>query len=244
MLRSRSGGRTTPFVPVRSSCAVCPSLCRLSVPPPPQEWLQTHHLSLVAALIPESVLLHHPLPAAEARPFLSRLHQCLAERLAECLRRRGELRAGTLAAQPPHQEGPNPSGPGTDGRGWVSGQRRPCLLSAERRLSVAELRQAEISRRVVPPAPSSPLLGQVPDVPLTGPRRQEWLRERLLQIVQEETQVCPPAFASSALVLLALFERSTGDQLQAYPGVLVWHAEWLPWARPWAIWPWEVPRLH
>ena len=39
--------------------------------------------------------------------------------------------------------------------------------------------------------------------------------------MQEETQVCPPAAGSSALVLLALFERSTGDQFQAYPGVPV-----------------------
>lgn len=190
---------------------------KVVVPMPPQEWVSAHHIPLTVAVVPSSTLWHHALPVAEARAFCSRLHTVLAERLAELMRRRGELMAGPRApvALPP-LAGAVPAAP------WVRGQRRACHLGAERRLSVAELRQAEVARRSTSsttPLPSA--AGRPGAAPAAGEPRQRWLRDRLVRLLAEETSPCPAAVGASAEELLALFETSTKEQYTPWPGAPV-----------------------
>jgi len=131
------------------------SQLRIAVAPPPEEWVRAHRLPLVAALIPRTVLWHHPLPASEAQLFLAKLHICLATHLSDWMRRRGKLMAqpgvlppSALTSSAVAERGESSSS------SWGSGLRRPCHLPAERRLSVPELRQVERLRRETSPAAS------------------------------------------------------------------------------------------
>ena len=134
------------------------------------------------------------------------------------MRRRGELRS-SAGAQAQLAAAELPLGRPEESE-WSRGQRRSCHLPGERRLSVAEFREAEVVRRGAQTLPVVPTMGAA-KVPLSGPRRQQWLREALLSVLQVETQVCPPASGSTSMALLAIFERATGEHFQACPGVPV-----------------------
>jgi hypothetical protein len=47
------------------------------------------------------------------------------------------------------------------------------------------------------------------------------MRERLVRLLEEETDACPTSIGSTADVILALFERRTGEQFTTTPGVTV-----------------------
>ena len=180
--------------------------CRIIAPPPPAEWIAQHHLPLTAALIPQAVLWHHPLPAADALRFLRRLHVALAERLAELLSRRYTL---VWAAEAPTASSTSPTSA-------PPRLRRPCPLPPERQLSVPALRQLEVARRSAPPPAPLP-----PTVPPHGEARRLWLRDRLLRLLDDDMVVCPAAAGCSASAILAHFESTTLEHFTVSPGTPV-----------------------
>ena len=186
----------------------------ISVTAPSAEWVAAHLLPVQAALIPVS--LRSLLPGARADRFLAHLHRSLAARTAEILRRREALIA-TLPPAAPLQP--------LD-RGTLAASTPPplCTLPLERQLSVADLRQMEMQRRqsvatAPPPASSSPV--PPPGAPSHGPARATWLRSRLVRVLQEDMQVCPPSTGSGALEILELFERLAHEPFTASPGALL-----------------------
>jgi hypothetical protein len=110
--------------------------------------------------------------------------------------------------------------PDVGGLEWRSGQRRSCAVPPERQLQVAELRRAEVARgdTLASSSPTSTAV-RAPVVPHSGPTRLLWLRERLAAVLAAETLPCPASAGSTAEVLLALFERSTGEPFSPSPGV-------------------------
>jgi hypothetical protein len=191
--------------------------CSLQVPLPDDAWLAAHTFPLLAALIPESALAHTNLPALQAARFLRRLHLALAAATAERLRRRGALMDAHQPAPPPAPvaaTAPVPQPP-------PSGLRLACPLPQERQLSVPDLRQLEIARRealAAPPA-AAPAVPPPPAVPASGEPRRRWVRERLVQLINEETTPCPAVQGATSEVLLELFERITGEPATDSPGV-------------------------
>ena len=181
--------------------------------PPPADWLAAYHLPLLAALIPTSSTWHLQLDVGESSRFRARLHFALAERLAETMRRRGELMAFAQSANamPPH--GPSLSREASSSS-TVPGLRRPCPLPPERRLSVSELRFLETQRRQIQPPPSVPSS----TAPSSGKLRRQWLRDRLVRLLQDDMVPCPAASGVSASALLALFERITSEPYTQTPG--------------------------
>jgi hypothetical protein len=189
--------------------------CGLQVPLPGTAWLEAHTFPLLAALIPESALHHATLPAPEAARFLNRLHLALAAATAERLRRRGSLMdeyQPPPLAEPPAAPAPLPAS---------SGLRHACPLPRERQLSVPALRQLEIARRGALDAPPAlaPVAVPPPAVPACGEPRRRWVRNRLVQLINEDTSPCPAAQGSTSEVLLELFERITGEPATDAPGV-------------------------
>ena len=195
----------------------------------PEAWLQDHRWQLVAALIPSSISKEVDLAPADRARFCRRLHVQLALETAERLRRR---QAMIVAAGGP--DGVPDCGPaleGTDVSSWVGGLPRSCGLVTERQLSPRSLRDLEVQRRTdrltadpqpstsssssLAPALPSPL---APPVPLLGRQRARWLRQRLVQLLQEDTEICPVVAGSTAEALLALFERVTGEMFSDSPG--------------------------
>ena len=75
---------------------------------------------------------------------------------------------------------------------------------------MAELRQAEVSRRDSLHSAQTVEASSSEGIPSFGLRRQRWLRAELLRLLQEGTVVCPSAAGSSAEALLAFFENATG----------------------------------
>ena len=178
----------------------------VAIPSPEPEWLSCHRLQLLAALIPQSIAGQVPLPAASAARFRQRLHRELAGATAECLRRRQAL----IAAATPDADTTAPAA--------SAATQRPCPLSVDRQLSVHALRQLEIQRRAssslpVPTAPASDS-----PAPASGTHRQLWLRRRLERLLNEDTIVCLPSVGSTAVVILELFERVTGEAFTESPG--------------------------
>ena len=101
----------------------------------------------------------------------------------------------------------------------------------ERQLSPRSLRDLELRCRVgrltADPQPSSSSssslapalpLPPAPPAPLLGRQRARWLRQRLVQLLQEDTEICPVVAGSTAETLLALFERVTGEVFSDSPG--------------------------
>ena len=185
--------------------------CNIRVPPPPPDWIAAHRLPLAAALIPDNILWHHPLPPPTAQRFLHRLHTLLAQRSAEWLRRREELRATAASTVLDTADDPAVD------TGWTRGHRRPSSLPVERQLSVQALRQAEIDR--CSSSSSSPSSAPAPTpAPSCGPTRLRFLRQLLLTVLQDQTTACPAATGSTAELLVALFEQSTGHAFTSSPG--------------------------
>ena len=58
-------------------------------------------------------------------------------------------------------------------------------------------------------------------VPAAGEPRRLWLRQRLVQLIQEEMEVCPVRLGVQAVAFLELFERRTGEAFSDTPGALV-----------------------
>ena len=186
-------------------------------PPPSLQWVEQHRLPLVAALIPSSLRSLVALPPSLVSRFLQRLHLELAEQLAERLRRRQALLV--MASQ--SSAAPVP----------LSRQPRPSALPAERQLAPDVLCRLAVQRQTAattallqassPAAapedrsPSSPVAAT--GVPASGAHRQRWLRDRLVQLLKEDT--VPSTAPSPAGVLLALFESTTGEVFMDTPGV-------------------------
>ena len=136
----------------------------VSLEPPPSPWLEQHHLSLLAAVLPASLLSFVPLPAASQSSFLQKFQARLAAVVAEWLRRREEL-----IASAPLIQGPPPS------------RQRPEVLPPERRLSPAELCHLESQRRAAAsissqPSPAAAHAPAPPAAPAAGEARRRWLR--------------------------------------------------------------------
>ena len=108
--------------------------CNLIVPLPSEDWMELHHLPLLAALIPLSLCPELPLPPEEGSRFLFRLHLLLAQRTAEIFRCRQELMENTTTPIPSTIH--------------ISSLVRRCPLPPERQLSVPDFRQLESQRRV------------------------------------------------------------------------------------------------
>jgi hypothetical protein len=184
---------------------------KVPVPAPPPAWLVAHSLPLAAALLPATLLWHHPLPASNAARFCAALHLLLAERTAEVLRRRGEIMATasissvSVPALLPGSSSSSSSLPAL---------RRPSPLPPELRLSVAELRGLEVQQRSGP-APQPVMASRAP--PCGSPRRR-WLASRLVDMLREETNVCPASSGCRPQVLLDLFEETTGERYTTTPG--------------------------
>ena len=169
---------------------------------PPADWLLRHHLQLMAALVPVSLGNLLGVGCGEQARFLGRLHQALASATAERFRRRGALLAaaeGSGGSVPPLPA----SAPSTTS-----------ALPPERVLSPAALRQLEVERRQSAPAPKPKAA-----IPLAGKLRTQWLRNRLLQLLEEDTVVCSASAGSTSVVLLELFERVTGQAFHDSPGM-------------------------
>ena len=63
-----------------------------------------------------------------------------------------------------------------------------------------------------------PAAGPVHRAPASGRPRQRWLRARLIEILNTETEVCPQSVGASSLQLLELFERVVGEPYSDTPG--------------------------
>ena len=192
-------------VNISEAWAAASHLTSLDVPLPLEDWLSTHRLPLLLGLIPASLHPSLPLPPADASRFLSHLHRALCQRTAELCRRRQELLVAA-AAPAPAGSSPPPSF-------------RPCPLPPERQLSAVDIRQLEVQRRT--PASAVPPDRPPPVVPVCGEPRRRWLRNRLIQLITEDTVVCPPSAGAVAPCMLELFERVTGEMFSDTPGVLL-----------------------
>ena len=179
--------------------------CCVEVPLPGVDWLESLCFPLLAALIPASLVVRLPLSPSNAVCFLSRLHRSLAQITAERLRRRQDLI--TSIAMPPSPSSALPIVP------------RTCPLPPERQLSVADLRQLEVQRRVSQLTPLSQPLG--PAVPPSGEPRRIWLQSRLARLLNEDTVVCDLNVGAVATCLLELFERITAEKFTMTPGALL-----------------------
>jgi hypothetical protein len=198
---------------------------------PPDAWLQTHRWPLMAALIPCCICDVVELPPADRGRFCKRLHFQLALETAERLRRRQVL-IETAAVQGGGSRGATAETTRTPSGG--GGLPRACVLVADRQLSPQSLREVEIRRRasclaVEAPSLASSSSSSVPSVPLPvtasvpllGRQRARWLRARLVQLLQEDTEVCPVTAGSTAATLLALFEHVTAELFSEAPGAPV-----------------------
>jgi hypothetical protein len=187
-----------------------------TIPLPPTSWLEAHRLLLLAALIPQDITTHLPLPSATSTTFCHRLHRALADSTAEHLRRRQELISSLPSSSP--SDAPRPL-------------QRPCLLPPDRQLSLSTLRQLEAARRCpappsTPEAPSSSSSSAAATAasspaPLHGVHRMVWLRTRLETLLREATVDCPASFGATSLDILALFEETTKEPFSETPGALV-----------------------
>ena len=182
------------------------------LPPPPSTWLERHRYMLRAALIPITLPADCGVPEAVAPRFLHALHRALAESTAEYLRRREELR-GTGGE-------PLEAGSDHDAMRALEGTQS---LPAERRLSVRDLREAERARREAQQQRGTPSQGtpSTPAVPVSGERRRRWLRQRLVTLVSDEMVVCSLSEGVESVVVLELFERTTGEVYTDTPGTLL-----------------------
>jgi len=152
-------------------------------------------------------------PPTVAPHFLTALHRSLAEAVAERLRRREQVLAERVFA-----------GAVSGGRELSPMQEALGSLPPERRLSVADVRELERQRaRAAIASSSGPAVGsqgQRPP-PASGEARQRGLRQRLVELIRADMEVCPARLGSPALEFLELFERVTGEPFSDTPGALV-----------------------
>ena len=135
----------------------------------------------------------------------------LAMDTAERLLRREELMA---SRRPEARQGPDGVGGGPAGL-------LLCSLPAERRLSVPALRKIEVERRAAVVA-DVPVVAQAGvRVPPSAEPRRRWLRQRLIQLLQEDMAPCGALDGSTSEALVECFERETGKLFTASPGVSV-----------------------
>ena len=210
---------------------------KMSMELPPENWLESHRWMLVAALIPTSLPAGTTLTSTEKVRFGKRLHLKLAQQTAERLRRRQVMIATTAGDASSAVAGSRFSGT-VEALPWVRGMPRHCTLSSERQLSPRSLRELELRRRreqsagmhpsaaVSSSSSSSTAPPMVPLVterqaPPKGKPRAQWLRARLVRLLNEDTDICPVASGSTAEELLASFERITGELFSDTPGAML-----------------------
>lgn len=181
----------------------------VQIPDPPDGWLETHRFRLLAALLPANMVGDCSIPVAIAPCFLARLHLALAAATAERMRRRGELLA-QAAPQPSSESRPRPTATRPAGS-----------LPAERQLTVPEIRRVEASQRAPPSVAQRPPEQMEPRVPIAGEARRRWLRQQLLIVIRDHTEVCSPHQGVEAVALLELFERVTGEAFSDTPGTRI-----------------------
>ena len=202
---------------IQEAWSVASTSSGLSPPLPSPAWLAIHHLQLMAALIPCS-LLHDSLlpPSAQAR-FFSHLHKELAASTATILGRRETL---IITNSTTTQESSS---------SHSRQHHLPCPLPLERQLAPSEMRRLEQARRhqlsnpnnpAVASSSSSPSSPSAP-VPASGPPRQRWMQLRLMTLLHEDTVPCPVRLGSTSPMLVELFERVTGEPFTDTPGSLL-----------------------
>jgi hypothetical protein len=157
-------------------------------------------------------------PVKDAPRFLALLHRALAAALAERMRRWAELQADAAA-------GTSSSLPAGALAFQLAGGQPECALPVERRLTVRDLRRVEDARREAQHQLEEPSLASATRVmvPAAGEARRRRLRQRLVTLVADEMQSCPPSEGVEAVVVLELFERVTGEPFTDTPGSLVGH---------------------
>ena len=186
---------------------------QVTVPDPPDSWLEDHRFMLLAALLPIHLAVDCGIPQMVASRFVARLHSALAAATAERLRRRGELLAQA------EETSASSSQPSSAPRPQTSQLEGP--LPPERRLTVRDIREVEAARRMTTLAAGSATPTVEPRVPTSGDARRRWLRQRLLVVIRENMAECPPAQGVESVVVLELFERVTGEAFSDTPGVAV-----------------------
>ena len=144
----------------------------VQIPMPPVGVLVQDPLMMLAALIPVHAARTWGVPPRAAPQFLGAFHRALAVAMAECLRRREELMATAQAVGEGDRTesvlpGPPPSG----------------ALPSERRLTVADLLEAERRRRTAPVQLAQGEDVASSSVPVAGPPRCKWLCQQLVAII-------------------------------------------------------------
>ena len=191
----------------------------LSPPQPAPSWVSSHYLQLMAALIPSSLLQECPLPLSDQARFFGRLHEALAVTTAGLLGRREALIQSAAALHPSATSSTAP----------VTAPLTPAYsLPVERQLSALELRTLEQARRQLTPiniagaqASSSSSPPPSPSVPVSGPARQRWMQDRLVQLLREDTEPCAVRLGATSPMLVELFERVTQEPFTDTPGSLL-----------------------
>ena len=181
----------------------------MSVPDPPDSWMEDHRFMLLAAVLPTNLAVDCGVPETMAPRFLARLHPSLAAATAERLRRRGELLANAVGPAP----SPGAARPSTTSQPAAS-------LPVERRLTVRDIRQVEAARRAAP-STSEVQVHATPRVPIAGEARRRWLRQRLLTVIQDNMTACSPGQGVESVAVLEVFERVTGEAFSDTPGTRI-----------------------
>jgi hypothetical protein len=204
---------------IMEAWATASTTTSLSPPPPAPLWVSSHHLQLMAALIPNSLLQECPLPPSDQARFYSRLHEALAVTTAGLLGRREAILQSAAALQPPPLPGATRA---------VAPLTAAYSLPAERQLSALELRALEQVRRqavstatVGAAGSSSSSSSPSPSVPSSGPARQRWMQDRLVTLLRENTEPCAVRLGATSPMLVELFERVTQEPFTDTPGSLL-----------------------
>jgi hypothetical protein len=196
----------------------------LQIPLPEPSWVDTHYLQLMAAIIPASLQQHTALPGPHHSRFCTRLHVELANCTAHLLGRRESLIFSTTVV---------PSAAATR----PASLHPSCPLPSERQFSPAELRTLEQTRRqqlfpplsmvgssgasssALPAAASASMPSSTPPlVPQSGAPRRQWMQERLVTLLREDTVPCAVRLGATSPMLVELFERVTMQPFTDTPG--------------------------
>jgi hypothetical protein len=209
---------------ISEAWATAVTATNLQIPLPEPSWVDTHRLQLMAAIIPASLQQHTNLPGPHHSRFCTRLHVELAIKTAHLLGRRESLIFST--AVDPSVTAARPAS-----------LQPSCPLPLERQFSPVELRTLEQARRQqlfpspsavgfsgasssAPPATplASTSSSTPPRVPQSGAPRRQWMRERLVALLREDTVPCAVRLGATSPMLVELFERVTRQPFTDTPG--------------------------
>ena len=159
---------------------------------PSEAWITGHGMRLCAGLIPMDTRRWLEGDGTDVRRFLKAIHVSMARRLAEVMRRREELLA--------RAEGRG-DGPSENQQAWQS-------------ITASEVVAIERAAQLLPAREEEP------SVPRRGQARAKWLRERLAQLLRENTAaVGEGEEGTTARELLEAFEKTVGERFEESPGM-------------------------